>query len=306
MTELTQALLDHESQWQYIHAAMVHQRMPQSLLLVGPRHVGVTAFAYRLAAILLCHAEVKPCNECSSCHLFKAGTHSDFKFIYPETLGGVIKIDQIRDLQENVYQTPNCGGVQVVLIEPVCRMNMAAANALLKILEEPPSTVYFVLVAEQLGTIPATILSRCQKIMFSDPKFDPTHYFLLGEHYDLESPRGKLYTARHSILNSLCEIIEGKSSPCTVAAAWNSFELIDLIWLLHLITAQAIQLQLVKTMRSDEDILMRFVRSSTPIGLLMQLESINTISRKMSHNISMNATLAVEDLLIGFYRNRHG
>lgn len=308
MSDIAIPLSEHAFQWQFIRTAIVHQRMPQSLLLVGPRHVGVTSFANQLASILLCHAETKPCHQCSSCQLFKAGTHTDFKQIRPEALGGVIKIDQIRCLQEDIYQTPLCGENQLVLLEPVDRMNMAASNALLKVLEEPPTSVYFILVAEQLGTIPATILSRCQKLMFADSKFDSTDYFVLGEHYAADSPRGKLYAMRDSIMTSLCDVIEAKSSPCAVAAEWSKFELFDFVWFLHLVTAQAIQTRLVniKPKHADEDALARLIQVMDPIGLLMQLESLNNISRKLSHNVSMNTTLALEDLLIGYYRNRHG
>lgn len=292
----------HASLWARINQAREHQRMPQALLLVGPRHVGVDSFAERMAWILLCHGEEKPCLTCTSCELLKANSHPDYKRIVPEAAGGVIKIDQIRLIQEDVYQTPKCGHSQVILIEPANKMNVAAANALLKILEEPPSSVFFILVAEQCSTIPATILSRCQHLMFSDKLMDEPHYFVLGTQYPKESPRGQLVGMQSTLMDSLCDLVTGKTSPCTLAASWADHEFVDLLWFLHLVTAQAIQMQCsgqrIKT--PDMASFMRFVELTDPIHLFHQLDVMTSLLRKMSHTLSMNTTLALEDLLMGY------
>ena len=322
-------LSEHAPLWERTQLALHNQRMAQALLLIGPPHVGLYLFAHRLAAILLCHAETKPCGECHSCLLLRAGTHPDCQVTRPEAEGGVIKIDQIRNLQDGIYQTPQCGQRVVILIEHADKLNIASANALLKVLEEPPSYVHFILGAEQLSSIPATILSRTQRLVFPDLRHDSSNYVALGEHYPAESNRAKLYVKRQSMMMSLCDIIESQISPCTVAAQWADFHLADVLWLLYLILAQAIQMQLLNQEKAvesttsayctessrvfddfsrlnaqnatpDNQAIARFARLLTPVALLHHFDTINLISKKLSHNISINTTLALEHLLTGF------
>lgn len=295
-------LSEHAPLWERIQLAREHQRMPQALLLMGSPHVGLYDFAHRLAAILLCHAESKPCSECDSCYLLHAGTHPDYRIIRPEIEGGVIKIEQIRNLQEDVYQTPQCGQRMVVLIEHADKLNTASANALLKVLEEPPSYLHFILSAEQLNAIPATILSRTQRLMFPDPYHDISNDVGLGEYYPSESPRAKLYAQRESIMTALCELIEGQRSPCTVATQWADFPLPDVLWLLYLILAQAMRMQLLQAEleTAHHEAINRLSCLLTPLAILHHVDTMYQISKKLSHNISINTTLTLEDLLIGF------
>ena len=295
-------LSEHASLWEKVQLAMQHDRMPQALLLIGPAHVRLYDFVQRLAAVLLCHREAKPCGQCDACHLLRAGTHPDCQVIRPESEGGVIKIDQIRALENSVYHTPQCGEKLVILIEHADKMNVASANALLKMLEEPPSYVHFILGAEQLSSIPATILSRCQRMVIPDVDHDSSYYIGLGEHYPPESNRAKLYTKRDVMLSALCEIIEGNVSPCTVAAQWSDFPLVDLVWLIYLLLAQALQTQLLSQRHAQHshELMDRFARLQTPVVILHHFDKLQLISKKMSHNISINATLALEHLLTDF------
>jgi DNA polymerase-3 subunit delta' len=300
-------LPEHAPLWVRIQLALHHQRMAQALLLIGPPHVGLYFFAHRLAAMLLCHAEPKPCGECDSCHLLRAGTHPDCQIIRPEAEGGVIKIDQIRNLQDGIYQSPQCGQRLVIVIEHADKLNIASANALLKVLEEPPSYVHFILGAEQLSSIPATILSRTQRLVFPDLHHDSSNYVALGEHYPAESNRAKLYAKRQSMMISLSDIIEGQLSPCTVAAQWAGFHLADVLWLLYLILAQTMQMQLlhVQNATPDNEAIGRLARLLTPVALLHQFDTIHLIFKKLSHNISINTTLALEQLLTDFIPKAH-
>ena len=93
--------------------------------------------------------------------------HPDVEWIKPEKNGGAIKIDQIRELQNTAYLTPQRARYRLIVIEAADRMNTASANALLKILEEPAQHTVFILIAQQLSTVLPTILSRCQIISFS-------------------------------------------------------------------------------------------------------------------------------------------
>ena len=303
----TSRLPEHAPLWVKIDQSVNSKRMPQALLLIGPRHLRVSSFATNLAAELLCQEKSSPCGVCAACLLLQAGTHPDFQLICSETKTSTIKIDQIRALQDEVYLSPKCGARRVIVIDPADKMNVASANALLKILEEPPPTVYFILVAEQLGTLPATILSRCQQMVFPDTLIDSSNYFTLADHYPPESVRGELLLKHHAVLSALCDVVEKKTSPCTVAATWASYDLVDLVWLLYLILAQAVQMQLLQRspVTTTTDPFVRFTQLLHPVDLLNQLDTLNAISKKLSHNVPINGILVLENILIGFLRNNH-
>jgi DNA polymerase-3 subunit delta' len=297
----------HDLMWMQIEQALQSKRMPQSLLLVGPSHVRVGVFAYRLAALLLCHQDKHPpCDQCVSCRMLKASTHPDLKVILSETASGVIKVEQIRELQQEIYQAPQCGDVRVILIEGADRMNMASANALLKILEEPPLKVYFILVAEQFKTLPLTVASRCSRLLFPDRQMDAS-YLALGEYYAKGTSRGSLYLQRESIIESLCDMLEGKISHCMLASKWSQHALVDFFWILYLISAQAVKQQLsdMNELGHDQPIFDRFVSLVSVNTLFYQLKQLNSLLKNLSHNIPINATLALEHLLFGYFRNQN-
>jgi len=149
---------------------------PHALLLHGPRGIGKHALALNFAQALLCEApraDGLACGECPGCRYAIAGQHPDFMrlelvLVDPDegTLATVetIGIDRVRALTEFVQLTSHRQRAKVAVIAPAERMNAAAANALLKTLEEPPPGTYLILVSDQPGRVPATIRSRCRKL----------------------------------------------------------------------------------------------------------------------------------------------
>ncbi len=288
----------HTPLWVKINQLVQKNRVPQSFLFIGPRHARILQFVNRLVAMLICEAGSPPCGKCRACHLLKQGIHPDINYIRPEGASGAIRVDQIRELQQNSYQTPQRGTRRFIVIEPADKMNISAANALLKILEEPPSHTGFILIAEQISSIPATILSRCQKYSFDIPSNQSIDYLTIGEHYPEDSSRGILFQKRATIVMELCEIIEQKTSLCTIAARWLDYAFDDLLWLLYLVTAQAIRYQLMREKGIEP--ISHFAHLLSPVILLNQLEQINVLTRKINHNINMNQTLVLENLLLGY------
>ena len=166
-------------------------RLPHATLLVGPEGVGKTAFSEQLAALLLCESiapELTACGQCQACRWLDAGNHPDFRRVAPDgdddaeegvvektaektkkRSARIIRIDQIRELEAFVFVGSHRNGNRVVLITEADAMNPAAANALLKILEEPPSSVYFILVSSITKSLLPTLRSRCRVIPFSPP-----------------------------------------------------------------------------------------------------------------------------------------
>jgi DNA polymerase-3 subunit delta' len=151
-------------QWANLAQRLLHQRLPQALLLSGVSGIGKSAFAQFVARAFLCDTPTADghCGQCDACRLFAAGTHPDFLAISPEEGKAQISIDQIRRLIEEMGLTPQCSRYKVAVLDPAEAMNANAANALLKTLEEPASTHVLMLVSTTPGFLPATIRSRCQ------------------------------------------------------------------------------------------------------------------------------------------------
>ena len=284
----------HAPVWTKIQQMLDKNRLPHALLFSGPRHAGILQFVDRLMAILICqNADNAPCGECQPCRLLMQGTHPDIKYVRQDSPGSPIKIEQIRELQESVYQTPQCGTRSIIVIEPADRLNRSAANALLKILEEPPSHTLFILIAEQLSHLPATIMSRCQQYAVSPP--ESADYLEIGKFYPEASERGALFKQCEPISRDLCDLVDKKISPCTLAAKWSSYALSDLLWFLYLLTAQAIRARLLESQASQP-----WADTLEPVDLFQQLDKINTLMRTMQQNITLNQTLAIETLLMGY------
>lgn len=148
--------------WQQLAGRKQHAH---AYLLHGPAGIGKRALAERLMAHLLCQRPTAKdaCGECKSCLLLKAGSHPDNYILESEEADKAIKVDQVRDLVSFVVQTAQMGGRKVVLIEPVESMNVNAANALLKSLEEPSGDTVLLLVSHQTSRLLPTIKSRCQQ-----------------------------------------------------------------------------------------------------------------------------------------------
>lgn len=167
-------------------------RLPHALLFIGPAGLGKRDLAEMLAARLLCDspaADGAACGRCAACAWRLAGNHPDFYHLVPaadaekeaaaeggDGEGGATKaksaqivIEQIRDLQEALTVTGHHSARRVVVVDPAEAMNVFTANALLKLLEEPPAGCTFVLVSSAPRRLLPTLRSRCQQWSFSRP-----------------------------------------------------------------------------------------------------------------------------------------
>jgi DNA polymerase-3 subunit delta' len=165
------------------------ERLPHALLVQGRDGIGKLDFARALAAGALCEnpREGLACGECPSCHWFSQGNHPDFREVVPEAAqedeegaeaeaprsekakSVFVKIEQIRDVANFMSLTTHRAGYRVLLIHPAEAMLPAAANALLKTLEEPPPRTMIVLVSGQPARLLPTIRSRCRAVTLAPP-----------------------------------------------------------------------------------------------------------------------------------------
>lgn len=160
-------------------------RLPHALLLKGRRGIGKLSLGRTWAQSLLCERPGEnrlPCGACPACTWFEQGNHPDFRLIEPSTEEGGesgegqgkrskqhIGVGQIRELGNFLNVSSHRGGYRVALIHPAEAMNAAAANALLKSLEEPGAGTIFLLVSHRPQSLPATLISRCHQISVSHP-----------------------------------------------------------------------------------------------------------------------------------------
>ena len=167
-------------------------RFPQALLIEGPEGIGKGVLAMRVARARLCEApgaDGSACGACASCDYVAAGQHPDLRVVEPvvydeegnATPQDVIRIDAIRDLTEWSQVTSHRRGAKIAVIAPAEAMHYAAANALLKTLEEPPAGTSLLLVSHQPGRLPATIRSRCLRRVVPLPPPDLARAWL-AEH----------------------------------------------------------------------------------------------------------------------------
>ncbi len=177
-----------DASWQALCA--LDGRMPHALLFAGPAGLGKRELADALAARLLCErpraSDGHACGECEACAWRLAGNHPDLHCVVPDALraaeGGAsdgaeggkaasnqIRIEQIREVLAALELTSHRPGWRVVLIEPAEAMNVFTANALLKLLEEPPPQCVFVLLSTTPRRLLPTLRSRCRQWNFARP-----------------------------------------------------------------------------------------------------------------------------------------
>lgn len=231
------------AQWQQLMSRRQQAKLPHAVLLGGPEGLGKHQFAKQFAKSLLCHendANGIACGQCRACLLLKAGSHPDIKYIEPEEEGKAIKVDQVRALTRfTVLSAQFNQGYKVVLIGPAENMNRAAANSLLKTLEEPTDNTILILFSHAPQRLLATIRSRCQRLDFITPDFATATNWLNTQSLTnaqqwLEMADGAPLTALNlsndedesiqsrykSGLESLEDLQSRRKDPLSIAAQW--------------------------------------------------------------------------------------
>lgn len=318
------------------------ERLPHALLLTGPRGVGKRDFAERLAALLLCEAVtpvLEACGQCVACRWLETGNHPDFRRVAPddnketEEGGGEkakkqgarsIRIDQIRELEDFVFVGSHRHANRVVLITEAEAMNAAAANSLLKILEEPPSSVYFILISSKQKTLLPTLRSRCRVVPFTRPDNQAAIDWLV--HAGLEKQAARYLDladgaplrilqweneGQLAAIDTLVEsLVSSHTDPITLAARWDtmlksrgegSFRLENLVegvqcWLFDLaLERMAGEIRYHRGWPRPKN-----VATLNPVALLAAWREINSFRRSARH--PLNQLLFLESLAFHYLR----
>ena len=269
-----------DAQWQPLLQRLGTGRLAHALLLNGVPGVGKGVFAQALAARLLCHqsdAEYA-CGHCKSCELIRAGSHPDLLVVEPESAGKPIKIDQVRRVNEFARKTAQQGGCRAIIINPAEAMNVNAANALLKSLEEPGGGTFFLLVSARSGDMLPTIRSRCQMSSFAVPNASLAKAWLADHIADSQVLEQLLLlssgapitaramfdsdvlTLRGRLINALPELFRGNLTPVELARQWHTGNVTQLLAWLGSWLDDAVKLQLT----ADD----RFIRNKDQSRML--------------------------------------
>lgn len=312
------------ARWQEMVAWRASGRLPHALLLCGMRGVGKQHFAAGFAQALLCEQPVtdgRACQACRSCLLFRAGTHPDYQRITPLEEGKSILIDQIRELNASLTLKSHAGGYKIAVLRPADHMNSAAANALLKTLEEPPPHTLLMLITSRPAALPATVRSRCQRMNFTlpptdaalpwlrerlEPAHDAAQLLAVAGGAPLKAvalAHNGLPQQRATLLDDLDGLQRGVADPVARAAAWLEWGAADCTeWLFGYIV-DMIRLksapQPPRLRNRDLADPLRRISQRTELSVLYRhLERTQDALRLLSNQV--NAQSLLEDALIGW------
>jgi DNA polymerase III subunit delta' len=182
----------HEKQIKVLQTAFARDRIPHAYIFYGAEGIGKKTVAEVFAKAINCatgRKSLDACDACPSCRKIDHGNHPDVVAITAE--GQFIKIQEIRELQEQMKFSPFEGGKRIFIIKDADRMNIASANAILKTLEEPSASNILILITARPHQLPATVLSRCQHVKFNPLKRETIASFL-EKKYSLDSKSARL------------------------------------------------------------------------------------------------------------------
>ncbi len=307
-------------------------RLAHALLIKGQRGIGKQGFGLALAQALLCEAsqaDARACGQCHACTWFANDTHPDFRLLAPATetteaeieegarkvkASPWISIDQVRELHDFINVSSHRGGRKVILVDPAEALNVNAANALLKSLEEPPALTHFILISHRPHRLPRTIVSRCRQLDLRPPDA-ATALAWLGER-GVQSPDVALAQASGAPLLALTasegdefsgrtDFLQGIASvdfdPLAVAETHRDLSLERFIGWMQKWTYDIVTLRMLGTVRYNPDLareLATLVKQVDPLKALRLHRKLVRAQRNIHH--PLNGRLYIESVLIAY------
>lgn len=302
--------------WQEFIDNITADRLPHAMLLTGVAGTGVETLAIAMGQFLLCQSPMGKisCGRCKSCMLLSSGNHPDMVVISPEEPGKQIKVDEIRTLADFVGKTSQQGAKKIIVIHPADALNVNAANALLKNLEEPAGDTVFLLVSSSLSQVLPTIRSRCLKIVLPLPEKKLAEEWLKSVH--VEQPAAILGAAggapllakswadseylqeRQKLFQSLVALSLSQTTPIETAKVWAKVDLTSIISNMLYWVEKMIKIRLAdEPMAELSELEQAF--ESVESGLLFRLRDNLAKKRRLVQSSSnLNPTLILEELML--------
>ena len=299
-------LIGQEHAGKLLKQSIASGRLAHAYLFAGPDGVGKRTCAQIFARALNClEGGEEPCDKCPAC---TKEFHPDIRVLEPE--GNSLRIEQIREMQNSVVYKPYEGKWKVYILEDADKLTEAAANSLLKTLEEPPPVTIFILLTAKPEHILPTIRSRCQQVNFRAIGQEKILSFLAERYPEVDAEKRELAAAlAEGSLGKACTFLENQEAlelveevkecygelgrdrlaPITLAEKWSKRkeELGDFFQILTLLYRQS---------------LWENIESYKLKGIYASLRAIEETERALARNA--NVQLALEQLLISLARER--
>lgn len=199
--------------------ALKEHRIPHAILIDGDSGTGRHTLARFITHAVICSGEEIPCGKCANCRAASSDNHPDITVIAPEDGKKNIAVAQIRQMRADAFVKPHLSKSKVFIIDCADTMNEQSQNALLKVLEEPPGSTVFILIAESKAAMLDTIISRCVILTLNSPtENEGLEYIRANSEYDEADIEEALENTRNNIGKALL-LLKGESDTKTSVAA---------------------------------------------------------------------------------------
>ncbi len=306
--------------WDQLIKRHYNGRMPHALLITGLPGIGKLDLAYSLVRGLLCRQpeqDGQACGQCKSCQLMVAGTHPDSFGVSLIDDKKQIGINQIRELGEQLALSSQLQGYRTAIIHPAASMTHAAANSLLKTLEEPGPETIIILVTSEPARLPATVRSRCQMVKLPVAEQKQAQQWL--QEQGVEQPElalslaqgaplravklseSNLFETRSALFDDFTALVRGELSPVKLAANWQKKDDRTLLYLLDSWLSDMVRLKFGQNPPNFSN--MDYQQGLQGLSGLIQsrslFEHLDRVRQALVwQDFSLNRDLLIEDVLI--------
>ena len=321
---MTELLPWHHTCWKTLIERKASGQLPHAMLFTGPAGVGKNQFADLFVRATLCRQPASNgllCGECRGCQLTRAETHPDIRWVMPLEEGKVIGVDQIREITQYLSLKSQYGGYKLVIVSPADKMNINAANSLLKTLEEPPADTVLILITAKPARLTATIRSRCQKISFIKPSAEIALEWMKGKlepQYDaavfLELAEGSPLLAlkiadeewlkqRMALLVDLENVAYGQSDPVLIADKWLKFGIKESLYWIYSWLVDMVRMKMAyrPPLIGNPDIHQRLWNMADKQEITQLFGRLDRVNRAIQlSDGQVNGQLLLEEILLGW------
>ena len=213
-------------------------RFPHALIIEGEEGIGKKTLAKDIACALVCRGDDKPCGECSQCKKAIAAIHPDISEYIPAGTANSFHVDTVRNIINDAYVQPNEADYKIYILANAHCMNQNAQNALLKILEEPPKYVVFILTTNSKSALLSTVLSRSVCVSLEGVDIERAANYITShcENVDYNTAKKTVETFNGNIGKAIDSLQDSKTSElvdvcnkiCKALATSNEYEMMTL------------------------------------------------------------------------------